>query len=361
MNGWATKAWMALTTPAQWQLDPEPQQQASQSEWMASHIVSRRQLTAQCVELTLLKPKAWKGHLAGQHIRLSLYLNGRRLERFYSLTNAPSERRSHLRIAVQIVDQGLMSTHLLGSAKVGDRIDVSAPTGSFHLPQSLQGDNLLMLSAGSGITPILSMLKQVHASAPQTKVCHMHYAPSPQQLIYAQELEALRNAWPSYQLHLSFTREAQPNFSQQRWSAQQQQRECPDWQQRQSWACGPDAWLQELENHWTQAGQAHRLHTERFHQPLKAAPKHSSEAHKVQFARSAQSAEVRDGTTLLEAAEKQGLSPQYGCRMGICHSCDCELVAGQVRDLRSNKILSQPGQRIQPCVSTPITAVEIAL
>lgn len=361
MSGWATKAWKALTTPAQWELDAEPQQQVSQSEWMASHIVSRRQLTPQCVELTLRKPKAWKGHLAGQHIRLSLYLNGRRVERFYSLTNAPSENANFLRVAVQLLDGGLMSTHLLHNAQVGERIDVSAPTGNFHLPESLLGDDLLMLSAGSGITPILSMLKQVHSSAPQTKVCHLHYAPSPRLLIYAKELEAFRNTWPSYQLHLSFTREAQPNFSQQRWSAQQQHRECPDWQQRQTWACGPDAWLQELEDHWSQAGQAHRLHTERFHQPLKAAQNQSSEAHKVRFARSEQSAEVQDGTTLLEAAEQQGLSPRYGCRMGICHSCDCELVAGQVRDLRSDKVLSQPGQRIQPCVSTPITAVEIAL
>jgi ferredoxin-NADP reductase len=291
-----------------------------------------------------------------------VYINGRREERFYSLTHAPSEPHNTLTVAVQEVESGRVSSYLVNEAQVGTRLEISAAQGDFTLPAPSQRTQaLLMLSAGSGITPVMAMLRELRQAGEATKVYHLHYARCAQDLIYAEALYEMQRDWANYQLDLNLTRGKANSGRTARWSPEQQQQSCPDWIHRPAWACGPDAWLQQLQEHWTVAGVSGQLQTERFYRSVTTAADDAGPAQAVQFSRSAVAANVATGTSLLDAAEQQGLNPAYGCRMGICHSCDCELISGQVRDLRSGEILAQPGQRIQPCVCTPISPIEIDL
>jgi ferredoxin len=81
----------------------------------------------------------------------------------------------------------------------------------------------------------------------------------------------------------------------------------------------------------------------------------------VRFAASGREVVADGHTNLLWVAEDAGLNPPHGCRMGICHSCDCTLVRGKVRDLRTGRLVGEPGGRIQPCVSAAAGDVELGL
>jgi ferredoxin len=122
---------------------------------------------------------------------------------------------------------------------------------------------------------------------------------------------------------------------------------CPDWQQRQTWACGPAAMLDDAERLWKARGIPDRLHVERFSITLDGA---GGEGGTVTFGSGGKTAEVDGATTLLEAGEAAGVQMPFGCRMGICQSCVVPLVAGSVRDLRNGTVHVE-GDRIQTCIS----------
>jgi ferredoxin len=124
----------------------------------------------------------------------------------------------------------------------------------------------------------------------------------------------------------------------------------PDWRRRDCYACGPQSLLAALEDHWSQAGLAHRMHVERFHAAL-ARPPAGVAGGRVRFVGSGLDADADGSTPLLRVAEAAGLNPAHGCRMGICHTCTATLVAGCVRDVRDNRLTSEPGTKVQICVS----------
>ena len=123
----------------------------------------------------------------------------------------------------------------------------------------------------------------------------------------------------------------------------------PDWQDRQTWACGPAGLLAEAEKVWAAAGLEDRLHLERFAAARVAAP---GEGGAVTFARSGITRTADAATTLLDAGEQAGVRMPFGCRMGICHTCVVSLVDGRVVDLRTGAEY-EPGSRVQVCVTAP--------
>ena len=122
---------------------------------------------------------------------------------------------------------------------------------------------------------------------------------------------------------------------------------CPDWTERQTWACGPGGFLDMLQQMYSDADLTDLLHIERF--ALERGHV-GAQGGTVTFARSGKTAEVDGATTLLEAGESAGAIMPFGCRMGICQSCVVMIDKGCVRDLRSG-VEHVEGERIQTCVS----------
>jgi ferredoxin len=169
----------------------------------------------------------------------------------------------------------------------------------------------------------------------------MHSAPTEADVMFAAELAELDSRHEGYRLQLRATR------AEGRLDLDRLDDVVPDWRERQTWACGPEAMLEAAERTWTAAGIADMLHLERF--AVSRAAAHGSGG-TVRFARSGKTAKVDGATPLMDAGEDAGIQMPFGCRMGICQSCVVGLVEGHVRDLRTG-VEHEPGSRVQTCVS----------
>lgn len=299
--------------------------------------------------ITLRPGSAWRGGRAGQHVRIGLALDGREYHRTYSISSPPEREDGCFTITVKILEGGRLSRHLVRSLKVGDYVTVGLPQGNFHLPDA-GAMKLLFITAGSGVTPVRSMLHSMLALERRLDTVHIHYAPHEYDAIFGNELQALPQRFTEYRYVPVYTRKlgnaARKKFH---FSAAQLAKLCPDWREREVYACGPQELLAAVKAHYSKAKLADRLHIEEFRAPLAAVPK-SARGGTVKFSQSNVEARADAATSLLRVAEDAGLNPPHGCRMGICHTCDTTLVSGCVRDLRDGKLITEPGAKVQTCV-----------
>lgn len=316
--------------------------------------------TADTRTLVLRPNFEWRGHRAGQYVRLDLTLDGRRFSRTYSISSAPERDDGCITITVKAIGEGRVSTHLVRNARVGDVLSLGAAQGDFCLPEA-QPVRPLFITAGSGITPVMSMLRSLVAQQRLLDTVHIHYAPQAGEVIFARELQQLAARHPRYRLHLVYTREpGAATAGAPRFGASQLAALVPDWQERETYACGPQALLDAVEAHWQQAGRVQRLHTERFRAPV-ARVDAAARGGVVRFTVAGKTAQAGATTPLLRVAEDAGLNPPHGCRMGICHTCPRKLRSGQVRDLRTGAIHGEAGDSVLICVSAAAGDCEIEL
>ena len=321
---------------------------------LANPLWSARELRGRVVEVrretvdsaTLVIKPGWGfsfGYQPGQYIGIGLLVDGRWRWRSYSLTSSPvSSRRGGrtITITVKAMPEGFLSTHLVGGVAPGTIVRLAAPAGNFVLPDPAPA-SVLFLTGGSGITPVMSMLRTLVRRDQITDVVHLHSAPTESDVMFAAELAELQRTHKGYGLRLRMTR------TQGRLDLSRLDDEVPDWRDRQTWACGPEGMLNAAERVWAAAGIADRLHLERF--AVSRAAVHG-QGGTVEFARSGKSVTVDAATSLMDAGEQAGVQMPFGCRMGICQSCVVSLVDGHVRDLRTGAE-HEPGNRIQTCIS----------
>jgi stearoyl-CoA 9-desaturase NADPH oxidoreductase len=220
-------------------------------------------------------------------------------------------------------------------------VRLAAPQGNFVLPDPAP-PSVLFITGGSGITPVMSMLRTLDRRDQITDIRHLHSAPTDADVMFGAELSALAKAHPDYRLRVRATR------TDGRLDLGQLDAQVPDWRDRQTWACGPAGMLDDAERVWAAEGIAGRLHLERF-AVSRAAPHGTGGT--VTFSRSGKTVVADGATPLMDAGEQVGVQMPFGCRMGICQSCVVSLVDGHVRDLRTG-VEHEPGTRVQTCVST---------
>jgi stearoyl-CoA 9-desaturase NADPH oxidoreductase len=276
----------------------------------------------------------------GQYIGIGLLVDGRWRWRSYSLTSSPVKGARTVTITVKAMPEGFLSTHLVGGVAPGTIVRLAAPQGNFVLPDPAP-PTVLFITAGSGITPVMSMLRTLVRHDQIGDVVHLHSAPTLADVMFGAELDQLAHDHPGYRLQLRTTR------SQGRLDLARLDTEVPDWRERQTWACGPEAMLDAAERVWSAAGMQDRLHLERF-AVSRAAP--AGAGGTVTFALSGKSTTADAATSLMDAGEQVGVQMPFGCRMGICQSCVVGLVEGHVRDLRTG-VEHEPGTRVQTCIS----------
>jgi ferredoxin-NADP reductase len=299
--------------------------------------------------LTLRPGRGWRGHRAGQFVTLYVNIDGVWRPRCYSISSDDRVQKT-IRLTVHAASDAGVSRYLVDTLAAGAWVQISPAAGDFVLNDIAAPR--LFLSAGSGVTPIMGMLAS--GAADSGEICHLHYARHRDDVIFADALRAMAAARPGYHYCEQLTGDGAPHLD-----LHTLDRLCPDWRDRETWLCGPERMLGTAEALWTEAGVRDRLHIERFSLPM--VDDSAVGGGEVEFVASGRSAVARPGAALLQVAEQAGLNPAYGCRMGICHSCDCQLRSGAVRDLRTGKLTQTPGVLIQPCVNAAVGPVSLDL
>jgi ferredoxin-NADP reductase len=318
--------------------------------------------------LVLRPGRGWRRHRAGQHVRLGVWIDGRQRTRTYSISSSPEREDGRITLTVKAVEGGLVSSHLARVLRPGAIVSLGLPEGAFVLPEVSDATDAhasplrpLFVTAGSGITPVMSMLRSLAARDAMPDVVHLHYAPRAEDVIFADELAALAEGHASYRLVLVTTREPDAAGAlPKRFDAASLAAACPDWADRDAWVCGPEPLLAAAEAHWQRHRLASRLHLESFGARL-APVSRDVAGGRVRFARSGRDALADGATCLLRVAEDAGLAPRHGCRRGICHTCVTTLRAGCVRDLRTGAVIDEPGAAVQICVCAAAGPVELEL
>lgn len=327
-----------------------------------ARVVEVRDETADARTLVLRPGRGFPAHRAGQYVPITVTLDGRRHVRTYSISSAPggAPRPGCFAITVKHVAGGRVSGYLVRDVRRGAYVALGAPQGEFVLPEVAR-PRLLLLTAGSGVTPVRAMLQDLAARGALTDVVHLHWAPRTADVIFARELASLAAAHPGYRLHVLATREPSSGVRPDRhFSPALLDERCADWRERDAYACGPRALLDAAASHWTASGCVQRLRIERF-QPVLAPVDPGAAGGRACFRRSGVAVEAGAQQSLLLAAEAAGLAPAHGCRMGICHTCTATLHSGRVRDLRDGRVTDEPGARVQICVSAVAGACEVEL
>jgi ferredoxin-NADP reductase len=288
---------------------------------------------------------------------VSAAVDGRVVTRTYSISSTPDRRDGCITITVKVVPGGRMSRFLAREVKPGDYVTLAPPQGDFVMPEGAPV-RPLFLTAGSGITPVMSMIRTLAARGTMPGTVHVHYAPHARDAIFGAELARIAAEVPRYRFVLVTTRDGASPAS--RFDRAQLGALVPDWEAREAWACGPQGLLDAIESCFASASREKALHIERF-RPKLAAPDPNASGGRVRFGLSRANVEANGQTSLLEVAERAGVNAPHGCRMGICHSCDATMVSGCVRDLRTGRRIDEPGARVQVCVCAAAGDVEIAL
>jgi stearoyl-CoA 9-desaturase NADPH oxidoreductase len=303
----------------------------------------------------LIKPGyRWPGHQPGQYVRIGIDIDGVRHWRAYSLTSDPYREDGLISITPKKVDEGKVSPYLVSEAKPGTIVSLSKIEGDFVLSDPPPA-RLLFISAGSGVTPIMSMLRHLDHYEQLNDAVLLHSARHTDEVIFGPELRELARRRPGFNLHEQLTGDHG------RMSPDDLEHLCPDWRQREAYISGPGDMLDAFTDHFERRADCARLHMERFQPMLGLGQSGEGEGGTIKFCMSDCEATSDGSKPILVAGEEAGLTLPFGCREGICHTCVGELRSGKVRDLRNGKVYGQEGEVIRTCISAPEGPVEIDL
>ncbi len=309
-------------------------------------VVDVRRTTPRSVTLTLAPNERFTStHTvkAGQYVNLTVEIDGRRHTRCYSPANA--EGSANLEVTIGRHDGGLVSNHLYERARRGMVVGLAGVGGDFVLPVN-RPRRILFVSGGSGITPVMAMLRTLVAEGHHGEMAFVHYARTTEEACYRDELASM----PGVRVLHGYTRsdagDLVGRFGPEHLAAAMPS---PD----VVFVCGPTPLVDAVQRH------CDNVYTESFVPPVFEAPANPSGG-RIMFSDSDVDV-VDDGRSLLEQAESAGLSPESGCRMGICHTCTRRKTAGTVRNLITGAVSTAPDDDVQICVSVPVGDVELSL
>ena len=285
----------------------------------------------------------------GQHLTLKQTVEGTEHRRSYSICAGPAE--GELRVGIRKVPGGVFSSWVAESLKVGDTLQVMTPEGRFFVPLDASASrHYLGIAGGSGITPILSIMKAVLASEPKSRFTLIYGNRKQRSTMFTEEIEDLKNRYLSrLTLHMVFSQEATdlPLYNGRLGRAKIGEFlaalvDTDDIDH--AFVCGPHGVNDEAEAALLAAGVApERIHIERFGIPDESGPGRAA----VQLPREGDAADaritiVRDGLSreidfhaeqgnILDAAAAAGLEVPFSCKSGVCCTCRAKLLEGEVR------------------------------
>ncbi len=322
--------------------------------WTVSRTVARVEnieyIEDDMVKITLstnhfLNRRFKRDFQVGQFIMLTVAIAGIRHQRAYSLVSTPEEFARTGRLVIGVKKQGRVSRYLAKQAKVGDVIEITNAAGEFLLKDAAPA---LFISAGSGITPIVPMIKTAleRANHPVTLI---YYSRDP---AFRRELEILAAMHSHFSLHIIKDSAEKPAY----FDEETLDRLCPDAANRDTYVCAAPGLMAATRNIWAARGWSEKMLQESF-LPIKI--DENAAAQTVNFRRSQREFDAKGN--ILASAEAAGLTPTYGCRMGICNACVCTKVSGSVRNQITGEVNDQSNVQIKLCVNAAISPVVIDL
>lgn len=309
----------------------------------------------------------WLRFLPGQYLTLRLLVGGQRVERCYTISSSPT-RPDRLTITVKRVPDGVVSNWLHDHLQVGDILGASGPFGRFSNALHAS-DKYLFLTAGSGITPAMSMLRAMRDASDPADVVFVHSARTPDDIIFRDELEAL-----AVEAGVEIAILCEGDSASEEWAGlrgrltmQALFEVAPDVLSREVFTCGPGPYLEAVRDLLVRLGaDPARAHEESF--TVGAGPaspdtevEPTGTTFQVSFRRSGQVVECDSATTILEAAARAGVQLPSSCGEGMCGTCKLTMLSGAVdmqhaggirpREIQQDKILT--------CCSTPTADVAL--
>jgi ring-1,2-phenylacetyl-CoA epoxidase subunit PaaE len=274
----------------------------------------------------------------GQHIGVRATIDGQEVRRTYSICSGTDE--SHLRIGVRLHERGSMSGHLGRRLRVGDSLEVLPPTGRFFLtPDAKATRTYCAFAGGSGITPILGIVRNVLRHEPASRFLVFYGNRTTASIMFAEDLLALKDQYPQ-RLALYFLMSREPQdvelFNGRLDAAKVAALGGELFDARGTDAyflCGPDTMIESVKEGLVGLGvEQGRIHSEHFASDVKVTVVMDGRRRSFEM--------PSDGTTVLEAAEQAGLDLPYSCRAGVCSTCRTRVVRGAVT-MMTNYALEQ--------------------
>ncbi len=312
-----------------------------------ARIVARQSESRDATTLLLQPNRHWAGHRPGQHLNISVEIDGTRVTRSYSCSDA--RRDGRIAITVKAIAGGKLSQHLCHHAKVGDVLDLGPAFGEMVLPDAAEGA-WLFLAAGSGITPLIAMTRALAAQGMPVPLTLLYWARHRDELCFVDELRALAAAHPGFVVRFVLTGDTAIADDERngRINAAQLSALVPDAAQRRVYACGPGGFVADARSLLAQRARSFRA--EAFTPPPRVCE--DSGTAQLTLAASGRTLMVARGESLLTALEAAGLKPAAGCRMGICNSCACSKQSGSTRHLHTGTFEHEPVSALRLCVSS---------
>ncbi|GAB7066990.1 ferredoxin reductase [Mycobacterium hodleri] len=317
---------------------------------LRGRIVAIHPETRDAVSVVIKPGRGWLGHTPGQYVRIGIDVDGIRQWRAYSLTSETSRRDGCIAITVKAIPDGKVSNHIVRRARPGTVVQLDQAAGEFTLGEQAP-PKILFLTAGSGVTPVMGMLRNMTDTGSDVVV--VHSAPTADDVIFGGELRQLERQGRIRLVEKHTDVDGMLDVATLHHLVD-------DLADRQTWACGPAGMLDALESRWAADGIADRLHTERFRPVIIT----EGDGGEVTFSKSGTVVDAGSAETLLDAGEAAGVLMPSGCRMGVCFGCVVPLRQGAVRDLRTGDVTSAaPGDnvQIQTCVSAAAGSCDIDL
>lgn len=325
---------------------------------LRAQVIEVQHPTADSVTLTLRPTRQWQGFTAGQFVQVGVVIDGVRHTRCYSPAGSASTPNGLVELTVKAHPDGLVSRYLYAHAAPGSVLSLSQADGTFTLPAE-RPERVLLISGGSGITPVMSMLRTLVDEGHQGEIVFVHYANTASDVAYTRVLESIAAHHANVKLVLVYTETGGGDldgfFDRHHLAAVAPWITSSGEADAQAYLCGPAGLMRGVREVFRDLEVEHLLNTEEF-APAVAEP--GEAGGEVSFTSSAVAAE-NSGKTLLEQAEAAGLTPEYGCRMGICFSCTSVKTSGRTRNVRTGETDDEPDKKIQLCVSAPVGDVAV--
>lgn len=311
----------------------------------------------------------WFRYLPGQFVTLEVPVLPEPVMRTYTLSSSPS-RPYTVAITVKAQKESIGSRWMFDNLKPGMRLKALGALGDFSYAKH-PGKKYLFVSAGSGITPMMSMTRDMSDRAPDSDITFLHCARSPDDIIFRWELEAKAREMPNFTLGLIIEQLGRGQL----WSGLKGRIDkakiallAPDFLDRTVFCCGPEPFMATVREALAGASFDMKNYHEEAFQPVRPEPAavavdHSdgAQAAKVVFAISGKTGLCEPGHTLLQAARASGVRIGAACESGLCGTCKVMKLSGEVEMSHNGGILDEEIEEgfILACCSRPQSDVEI--
>ena len=303
-------------------------------------IVKKQIVARDTVSLILQCNRHVQRGVAGQHHPVTVEITGRHYERTYSLMQVDAD---HLCLTVKKVDQGLVSSWLADQSQTGDILRLGQPYG--EMQQYIQTPKLLLLAAGSGITPMLSLIEALCQSQ-QLKtlpVQLMYWVKTHEDAAYAEYLKEVAENFANFTYQVFYTQAQDQRLNQVHVD------QLGNLDNTTVYACGPSGFAAMAESLFNHAAA---IQTEAFSLSQFDTDATDTGFINVILTQSNKTLAIPKGQSILSSLEQQGIKPKHGCRMGICNKCACSKVQGSTKNLLNGSANHEPSQLLKICVNS---------